>query len=349
MDPDLVPLAHKAAAAVAGAVAARPLLEKLLGPSFAYVGDAMAALLERYGNRNVTDIFKRVSGRLPDHVPAGEYINPRVLQAIIEAGAFAGDEVTREYLAGLLATSLTPDGADDRAVTFLSIVRNLSSRQIRFHHLCYSLLRLVYLDDADQKAFRRDVFIPNSLLKDEVGIFTDNDLRIVLRGLSHEGLVDKYESTAHYYEPDEDCSYYGAVLHETEAGAELFLWVHGQPDAHPQQLYLSSTKLVGWSAPSPRPRGVCGRAALTAQAQAVHVLQEVLRELESASASYRSAELEKAIAKLEEHQTNLPQVTRHWLSSRSARPPMRRSEYLRSVRAEVERALTLLLDNDASE
>jgi len=94
------------AATIGGALAAKPLLERLLGPSFDYVGHSMAALLERFGNQNLMGIFKRTAAKLAD-VP--KPVDARVLRAVIEDGSFADDAAAQEYFAGLLAASMAND------------------------------------------------------------------------------------------------------------------------------------------------------------------------------------------------------------------------------------------------
>lgn len=64
-------------------------------------------------------------------------MNLRALKSIIEKGRFCEDEITSEYYGGLLASSRTEDGEDDRAVGYLNVVSKLSVSQIRFHYVAY--------------------------------------------------------------------------------------------------------------------------------------------------------------------------------------------------------------------
>jgi hypothetical protein len=145
VDAELIRLSEQLATTVGGAIAAKPLLERLLGPSFEYAGRSMAALLERYGNTNLNDVFRRVALKLAaSDEPIGS-VNPRVLRAVIEDASYSKDDVTAEYFAGLLAASAHSNSEDDRAMTFLSIVRSLTHAQIRLHRLAYSFFRVKYM------------------------------------------------------------------------------------------------------------------------------------------------------------------------------------------------------------
>ena len=145
MDAELIRLSEQLAKTVGGAIAAKALLERLLGPSFEYAGRSMAALLERYGNRNLNDVFRRAARKLAASDEPIRSVNPRVLRAVIEDASYTKDDVTAEYFAGLLASSAHGDSEDDRAMTFLSIVRSLTSSQIRFHRVAYSFFRVKYM------------------------------------------------------------------------------------------------------------------------------------------------------------------------------------------------------------
>src|ERR1700681_2872302 len=103
MNVELINACEYLAAGVGGALAAKPLLERLLGPSFDYVGKSMVDLLTRYGNKNVHDVFRGVAGRIEPG--SGGTVHPRVLKTVIEEAAFVDDAVAKEYFSGLLASS----------------------------------------------------------------------------------------------------------------------------------------------------------------------------------------------------------------------------------------------------
>jgi hypothetical protein len=244
MDSELLRACEALSLNIGGALAAKPLLEKLLGPSFEYVGRATADLLARYGNINLQSIFRRTAELRTEH--AASVVNPRVLKVVIEEGAFAEDEVAQLYFAGLLATAMgSPDGED--ALTFLSIVKNLSASQIRMHDTYYSTKRSCHLCYSVEPEIDRELFITYDFLP-----YADPSrrwLRHVALGLSREGLIEpEYDLSAHHYIPALDEDYDGIIMKGTNLGAELFLWVHGCREGHANLLCFDEIELTSWQA-----------------------------------------------------------------------------------------------------
>jgi hypothetical protein len=231
MDEELLRASEQLIFGVTGALTARPLLEKLLGRSFEYVGQAMADLLARYGNKNVRDIFGRTAARLQDS-EAAVGTHPRVLKTVIEEGSFATDEAAQEYFAGLLASSLSAGSENDEAITFLNLVRNLSVAEIKLHHLIYSLKRILH----NPKYFppipadvSGELFLPHQLLVEQAGIHTVPARRHALHGLVQQGLISpSFDASSRSFDPSQQGTFDGITLAGTDFGAELFLWVHGQ-------------------------------------------------------------------------------------------------------------------------
>jgi hypothetical protein len=256
VDADLIRVSEELAAVVGSAIAARPLLERLLGPTFDYAGRSLAGLLERYGNINLGNIFRRTAERLAAAGVKPGHVNPRVLRAVIEDGSFAADPVTTEYFAGLLAASARGDGSDDRAVTFLGIVRSLTTAQVRLHHLLYAFLRVKYIGNAPLfYGLMRPprLFIADEVLR-EAEIPTAISSRVeMIGGLVRESLAaPTYELQRYCVLPRATDGDIGIVLDGTALGAQLFLWVHGQPDLAPEAIFEVETQLDHWERPESR-------------------------------------------------------------------------------------------------
>jgi hypothetical protein len=251
MDQILLEASAKLAASVGGAIVARPLLERLLGPSVDYVGKSMSALLERCGNKNIADIFRSAASKISDVPADNHYVNPRVLRILLEDGCYADDVVTREYFAGLLASSISPDGKDDHAITFLVILRSLTTHQVRWHHILYSCLRLLgggnglipFSDGA------RQIFLPDALLTEhDIPVGAASKAHAII-GLLREGLIGvSYELKHHAMIGDTPRD--GTVIGGSPLGAQLFLWVHGHPEADFDSLFDKTLDLVGWEPPA---------------------------------------------------------------------------------------------------
>jgi len=292
MDPELLRACEQLSFHIGGAVAAKPLLEKLLGPSFDYAGKATADLLARYGNINLHQIFRRVAARRqPNDTTA---VNPRVLKATIEEGAFATDEVAQEYYAGLLSSAMgVPE--DEEALTFLAVVKNLTSSQVRVHHQLYSLKRVSHLSERGPVDIESELFIPYDLLPPHHEKDRGTWLRHVVRGLVREDLVaPEHDPFAHFYSPVDKASFKGIVLKTTKLGAELFLWVYGHRRLAPECLCLEMTRLDGWNPPTNPLPGLLTSMGIREQRRAIKLFHAALQ----ACANLNSGEAPAALSAL---------------------------------------------------
>lgn len=73
-------------------------------------------------------------------------VPPRVLRDVINDGSYREDEISVEYFGGVLASSRTPSGRDDRGASFTSLLSRLTTYQIRSHYIFYLCLREVFLN-----------------------------------------------------------------------------------------------------------------------------------------------------------------------------------------------------------
>jgi hypothetical protein len=123
-------------------LASKDVLGKLLGPTADYLGAEIKNVVQRR-LENLNRVFLRALKMLGPKVEEPGAVNPRVLKHVVEEGQFSQDEVHSAYLAGLLASSRTRDGKDDRAVPLLAALATLSRLQVRTHYLIYSSVRRV--------------------------------------------------------------------------------------------------------------------------------------------------------------------------------------------------------------
>lgn len=216
---------------------------KLLGPLF----DEMAQdLRQRYAERrarnvlNIVDSAARRSGQAlkePGTVP------PRMLGLLLDEGSWCEDEVMAEYWAGIFSAARTPDGRDDRGVTWTKLVARLSSLVLRTHYLLYSEMRRAALDapsfDIGVANLRDEftaVYVPKSGFAAGLGLEQEIDASLshAVLGLQREGLI----SDAVAYGPKEDIKAGfgvpvpedGLVASASWVGIELFFWAHGHPN-----------------------------------------------------------------------------------------------------------------------
>ena len=246
MDPELVAASRHLATAVGGALAAKPLLERLLGPSFEYVGQAMCQLFERYGNRTLADIFRRAAEKAETQAT---HVDARVLRSIIEDGSFAQDAVTREYFAGILASSLMPE-ADDHAITFLNIIKGLTKTQLRLHHLVYSGFRTNATEY--QTSFYAASGGPQLFVSDDVLVLSEITSSVATKthaitGLAREDLLGHvYQLQTYAVRTITESGHNGVKVQGSPLGAQLFLWVHGHPNSTADDLLRDEIQLVDW-------------------------------------------------------------------------------------------------------
>lgn len=124
------------------AKAAPGLVGRVLGPA----ADEVGAALGRYTNRQLANVGRvaDAAGRKGPKDRSG-FVGPRAAAKIIEDSAYADNEIVAEYLSGVLASSRSEDGSDDRAVAWSALVGRLSSPALRLHFILYSTTRAALL------------------------------------------------------------------------------------------------------------------------------------------------------------------------------------------------------------
>ncbi len=251
------------------ALASKDLLTKLLGPTAEYIGGEIKGLVEKC-NVNITDIFIKAYHKLGSRVEQSGAVNPRVLKNVFDDGKFCEDELSKEYLAGVLASSRTEDGKDDRGVTNAKLVSNLSSYQIRTHYIFYTLLRrasLPYNSVVFPGTHRAAmvIYIPSRTYYSAMGSLLqaskDTEINMLthsINGLKRNDLIeDKYTlgspqnfidqnlriDSQEFAVNEKVLSEYGISFRPTPSGMELYLWAHGLGDRNHFQFLDGSLNL----------------------------------------------------------------------------------------------------------
>ena len=115
-------------------------------------------------------------------------------------GSYADDAIATEYFGGVLASSRTEVGRDDRGARLAKMIDNMSSYQLRSHYLIYSTISELFSHNEDSFNLPRSrrklgLFMPFQ------GYFTGmaftqqerNDGQIlshIFHGLHADGLID---------------------------------------------------------------------------------------------------------------------------------------------------------------
>jgi hypothetical protein len=222
-----------------GAVGSAKLLEKILGPTADYIGSGVRDWTQR-AVQNLGTIFKKAHARLGHRIEGPGSVPPKVLKGILAEGAFCEDDVTAEYYAGVLASSRSEVGRDDRGAAMVALIGRLSTYQIRSHYFLYRVIKALY-DGLDVSLASSDgrnkllTFVPFTSYVAALDFSAKENLAGILShvmfGLSREDLIgDGFQ----YGSPDELRNHFpsadqGGILFAPSAlGAELFLWAHGE-------------------------------------------------------------------------------------------------------------------------
>ena len=225
-----------------GAIAAylgKDGLEKLLGPTAGYLGDGLKDFTQKR-MENIGQIFKKADEKLGDKREKPGAIPPKVLKTIMNDGSFNDDSLAVEYFGGVLASSRTELGRDDRGARMAKLVDSLSTYQLRTHYLIYSTIRETfqdkgYLFNMDDRP-KMEIFFPfwnyaqaMSFTSEELRS-NDAFLRHIFFGLSNDGLIEanfQYGSAEHMKKKVPAANDGGIICQPSALGAELFLWALG--------------------------------------------------------------------------------------------------------------------------
>lgn len=225
-----------------GAIAAylgKDGLQKLLGPTADYLGGGLKEFTQKRVD-NIGRIFKNADEKLGEKREVPGSIPPKILKTILNDGSFNDDDLAVEYFGGVLASSRTELGRDDRGARMAKLVDGLSTYQLRTHYLIYSTIKCLfkgkgYLFNMDDRP-NMEIVLPFEHYVEAMQ-FTleevDNIepfLRHIFFGLVNEGLIENnflYGAAQHLQKrvPSVDCS--GIICQPSALGAELFLWAVG--------------------------------------------------------------------------------------------------------------------------
>ena len=121
------------------------LVKRILGPTADLMGSDLANWYENRSNRilEIADSAERKLGRKLDEDGS---VPSRLVAMILGEGSYCDDQLMVEYLGGVLASSRTHDGRDDRGSRWVGLITSLSSYEIRLHYLLYSAAMQMYVE-----------------------------------------------------------------------------------------------------------------------------------------------------------------------------------------------------------
>ena len=235
-----------------GAYLAKDALAKLLGPTAEYLGEGLRDLTQRRGE-SIGKILSNAAKKLGCQLDKPGVVPPRILRTVVNEASFCEDRVALEYFGGVLASSRTEDGRDDRGARVIKIVDNLSVYQIRTHYLLYSTLAKLF--SGAGKRFgttgdraRLELFLPMEGYATSMG-FSPRELNNpqilshIWHGLFSDGLIEgqwQFGGRASLKSifpkvPDD-----GIICRPSALGAELYLWAFGYGELPLESIFSSA-------------------------------------------------------------------------------------------------------------
>lgn len=220
------------------AYASKDLIKAVLGPTAEFLGQETRGLVEKC-NINLSNVFKVAYRKLSGKEESKGRVNLRVFKEVVSEGKFSDDPICQEYYGGILAASKTSDGSDDRGVYYLSVIRDLSSVQLRLHYLAYLKVAYhfhSYKEDRLETLFERQKVKIHIQFNTLSLVFKEQDADRLYNfcvhamvGLREKQLIaEKGVYVDGVYTPRfSNIEGRGLVVTPTLLGCELFLWGNG--------------------------------------------------------------------------------------------------------------------------
>ena len=217
---------------------------KLLGPIAEDYGEDLLEW-KRKRKENADKILLNAGEKLGEKLNSPGRVPLKVFKTVLNEGSYADDAIATEYFGGVLASSRTEVGRDDRGARLAKMIDNMSAYQLRSHYLIYSTISELFsnsgnsfnLTEARQKmqlfmSFQ-DYFESMEFTPPELG--NPQILDHIFNGHATDGLIEG----AWRYGPQESLKDLfsgvpsgGFICTPSALGAELLLWAFGYGDKH---------------------------------------------------------------------------------------------------------------------
>ncbi|MDE0524651.1 MAG: hypothetical protein OXH79_22145 [Boseongicola sp.] len=217
-------------------------VSKLLAPTAEYLGDGLRNLALRRVEC-IGRIFSNASQKLGDRLEMSGEVPPAVLRAVLSEASYREDQLSVEYFGGVLASSRTEHGRDDRGSRMIKVVDGLTSYQMRTHYLVYSSLSRQFSGSGKRFETAQDrsqmrIFLPAKEYVDSMDFthdewFNPQMLHHIWHGLSSDGLIEgewRFGGAELLRSLFPSAPHDGFVCTPSTLGAELFLWAFGRSD-----------------------------------------------------------------------------------------------------------------------
>lgn len=220
------------------------IITKLLGPIAEDYGQDLLAW-KRKRKENADKILLNAGEKLGDKLNSPGGVPLKVFKTIIDDGSYSDDAVATEYFGGVLASSRTEVGRDDRGARLAKMIDNMSTYQLRSHYLIYSTISELFSNRRHSFKLpvnrnKMQLFMP---LQDyrEAMEFTQKewDNPQILDHIFFGHAADELIESKWLYGPQRslrdlfsDVPSSGFICTPSALGAELLLWAFGHGDKH---------------------------------------------------------------------------------------------------------------------
>lgn len=238
-----------------GAVAAylgKDGIQKLLGPTADYLGQGLRDFTQKRV-QTIGQIFANASSKLGQKIDAPGEVPPKVLKAVLDEGSFSNDALAVEYLGGILASSRSEDGRDDRGARMARVADSLSTYQLRTHYLIYITIRKLFANSGlpfnMEGRPKMQIFIPYSGYLSAMDFSNAEQRQLgslfshIFFGLHGDNLLEghwQYGEKERMVTLFPEAAEGGIICQPSALGVELFLWAFGAADKPLDHLFDSS-------------------------------------------------------------------------------------------------------------
>ena len=262
----------------AGLIAFKEPINKLLGPVSEHYGNELLEFAKDPANSwlvtNVSKVFQAAVNKLGDRINSSGSIPPRIVKTVINESMWSDDVISADYFGGVLASSRTESGRDDRGVRIANTISRMSVYQLRTHYIVYSTFANLFVGrnlsfsnpkhETKMLAFiPLDNYISAMEFSEEESKMIDSFVSPTFVGLLDDGLIGSNHYAhgkpkflkAHIRPMTVSLSTSGIVCQPSSAGAELFLWAFGHGNQHFD--FLFDAKLINQIGQIPNLTSVC--------------------------------------------------------------------------------------------
>jgi hypothetical protein len=207
-----------------------PVALVVLGWAGANVSAGAGKYLQDRVYQRLSATLGKASGKSDAPIEASD----RVKAKVFGEAAFTDDDITLEYLAGVLAAS---GPSDDAGSSVVAQIARLSADQLLFHYIVYRELRRLWPTTTLNLYQEREAKAAGIRLQlhELVGPIAPPRLGNVIGTLIRERLLDDHHQTAK--ETIDGAELWTVQVRPTGLGAELFLWGHGAKDTSANRLF----------------------------------------------------------------------------------------------------------------